>query len=464
MKKRTKLIIGLIAACAGCCILAACSSDNSPYNEFAMPTVHYDPNGGQFASTDYVTMTDAYPVEQAMSGILLIEPGDDKRGEKVWELSAVSRSGYFLAGWYRERSLRTDEAGNPLDEDGNLCSVSHKDQGYVYSGRWNFDTDLFTVSSDWQYVEGEYTMTLYAAWIPEFSYEFYQETEDGWELYSSYPFNPINLPGDLAISLPSLDAEGVAMQYSASFPQADGKTFVAAYTDADKTEAAEDTFYHLGEVDLEHGVSVNGITKCYTTWKDGVWFNISTAEQFIANSRTDGCYEILADLDFTDLTWSAGLARGSFTGQIVGNGHSFSNISVMQTEVTQTYGGLFGRIAAEAVIKNVSFQNVTYVLASGSRVTPSNFGLFAGELALNATVENVSVTGTLQIGNIYRTADYATYNIGELIGNSTSREIDGITYSITVERYEQGFKDSSVQLEFAVDETTGQVEIKIREG
>lgn len=463
MKKRTKLIIGLIAASAGCCIMAACSTDNSPYGDFNMPTVHFDPNGGQFASTDYVTMTDAYPYEQAVKGVKLLEPGDEVRGEKVWELSAISRSGYFLAGWYKERALRTDENGNPLDEDGNLCSVSGKEQGYSYSGRWDFENDLFTVKNDWQYAEGEYTLTLYAAWIPDFSYAFYEETENGWAFYNTYSFNPMNTPEDMAIGVPSLDGDGVAMEYSTKFPQSSGKTFTAAYADADKTEACGEVFSHRGVVDLEHGVSVNGITACYTTWKAGVWFNIYTAEQFLDKVRTDGCYDIKADLDFTELSWSAGLARGSFTGQIVGNGHVFSNISVMQTEVAQTYGGLFGRIAAEAVIKDVSFLNVTYILAVGSRLNPSSFGLFAGELAPNATVENVNVTGTLQIGNIYRTADYGTYNIGELIGNSTTREIEGITYSITCGRYEEGFPEGVTKLNFIVDETTGQISIQVVE-
>ena len=468
MKRRTKLIIGLITASLGCCVMAACSTDDSPYGEMNMPTVHYDSNGGQFLGSSFVTITDAYPLEQAQAGVKLVEPGDAIRGDKGAPISSVSRSGYFLAGWYQTRDLRVDGNGNPLDEDGNLCSVSGKEQGYIYSDRWDFEEDVWTVKSDWQYAQGEYDLTLYAAWIPNFSYEFYEETENGWKLYGAYSFNPNNTPEDKEIPIPSLDEEGVSMQYSETFPQSSGKTFVAAYTDEEKGQEVK-TYTHDGYVDEEKGVAVNRVVKCYTTWKAGVWFNIYTAKQFYDNSQLNGCYDIKADLDFqtdseTDsVGWSLALASSTFTGQIIGNGHKFTNIKVQQSNASQNYGGLFGRIADEVVIKDATFENVTYILGAGSRLNPSNFGLFAGFLATGATVENVTVTGTLQIGNIYRTADYATYNIGELIGNSTSRQVKGITHTVAVERYEEAFENTVTVLDFTVDETTGQVGITVRD-
>lgn len=462
MKKRTKLIIGLVVACAGSCIFAACSADNSPYNEFhekgASVSVHYDPNGGQFNSTEFVTLTDVYPLAQAQKGVVLLEPGIEERGDAdVRSLSTISRSGYFLAGWYRERSLRTDGNGNALDEDGNLCSESGKAQGYTYAGRWDFEhNEVFQVGSDWEYVEGEYALTLYAAWIPNFSYAFYEETENGWSQYGTYTFNPILTAEYKTMSLPALDEEGVAMDYGSVFAQAAGKTFVAAYADAEKTQACEGTFTHLGEIDYEHGVSVNGITACYTTWRDGVWYNIYQVSQFIEHSDINGCYNIYADLDFTDETWYTGFSRNTFTGQIIGNGHTFRNIGITQTDVTQTYGGLFGRISAEAVFKDISFENVSYTLKAGSRINPSSFGLFAGEISNDATMENVSVSGTFYIGsNLYRPASgFNSYNIGILSGNLVK---NSIVYDIACELYEDTRQGNT----FELDETTGEITISL---
>lgn len=473
MKKKTKVIIGLAALCVGCCTFAACSASGrtSPYpdlngNGYSV-SVHYDPNGGQFSSTDYVSLTDVYPLALVEKGIVLVEPGSasrtapedsSKTSADIRSLSSVSRSNYFLAGWYRERSLRTDEDGNPIDEDGNLCSESGKAQGYIYSGRWNFEENeilsLESLGSDWEYSKGEYALTLYAAWIPNFTYAYYEQTEDGWTNYATYSFNPENTESDMTISLPQLDDDGVAMVYSTAFPQATGKTFLSAYTDQAMTEECEETISHLGEVDYEHGVSVNGITKCYTTWKDGVWYNIYTAQQFIANTRLDGCYEIFDDLDFTGLTWKSNLSSGTFTGQIIGYRHKLENITIVQSDVAQSYGGLFGRIGAAAVIKDVSFVNVSYTLKSGSRITPCSFGLFTGELSASASIENVSVSGTFSIGTALYTPlqGYNVYNVGILSGNL---ETKGIEYDIKCETYQ----DTLSMNGFTLNEETGEITI-----
>lgn len=433
MRKKTKLIIGLTVACAGCCLLAACSSADGPYAEYNQDgsgvSVRYDANGGQFANRDGVVLVDVYPTAIAKKGVSLLEPGSsDRKGDNIAN-SRASRSGYFLAGWYRERTPRTDDAGNALDDEGNLCSESGKAQGYVYSGLWDFEKDKLTVDSDYTYTEGEYTLTLYAAWVPYFTYTVYGETEDSnWEVVGTYVFNPTLITSPV-LAVPAWNEDTGAMDYG-DFPQSSGKTFVAAYADPDKQNAVTEAFVHDGYVDYETGVAVGLNVDCYSEWKDGLWYKISTADQFVNNSRIDGCYEILNDLDFTDKSWNAGFSSGSsaFTGKIIGNGHTFSNISVSQTNNSQTYGGLFGRIGADAVIENVSFENVIYTLNAASRIRGASFGLFSGNLSELATIENVSVKGTLQIGNVF--ASYDGYSVGLLSGNLVTAQI---TYEIDCE-------------------------------
>ncbi len=435
MKKKTKLIIGLIVACAGCCALGACSSAKGPYRDYNQNgsgvSVRFDPNGGQFAGRDGVTLVDVYPTAVAQKGVKLLEPGSSDRDTSSGSNNAVNstatKSGYFLAGWYRERTPRTDASGNALDEKGVLCSESGNAQGYVYSGLWDFQDDKLTVASDYAYTEGEYTLTLYAAWIPYFTYTVYEETDKGWESVGIYEFNPNLTAAELHV--PVWNEETGAMDYG-EFPQAQNKTFTAAYSDPEKKNPVAEKLEHDGYVDFEKGVAVGLNVDCYADWKDGLWYKIKTAQQFVANSRINGCYEILADLDFKDLVWNAGLSGGSseFSGQIIGNGHTLSNITVAQTSNSQIYGGLFGRIGATAVIENVTFKDVIYTLNAASRMGGSRFGLFSGNLNESAKIENVSVSGVLQIGNVF--VPYDKYSVGLLTGNLVT---SGIRYDIECE-------------------------------
>lgn len=419
MIKKTKLIIACAFACLGCGILGACAGSD-PYERLGGYRVRFEANGGVFAGTPDTTLVDVYATENVEKGVKLIEPGSSVRGSGR-ESSTVSRENYFCVGWYRNKELRTDENGNALDAYGELCSVSGLEQSYVYSGRWNFNSDVFGLED---VTEGDYNFVLYAAWIPVFSYEIYDDSE---ELVGEVTFNPLTSSGELA--LPDYSEDTGAMVYG-NFPESSGKTFEALYSDAAMSEEwTEDTVVHSGTLDYETGVAENIVNKFYARYKDGVWFKISTAKQFISNSRADGCYEILADLDFENLGWA--LATASFSGRIIGNNHTFSNITVMQSNYNQTNGGLFGKIDSTAVFTDVSFENIVYTLNAASRMNGASFGTFAGAIASEAAFENVSVQGTLQIGNVFysETTGYP-YDVGLLSGNL---ETGGIDYEIGCE-------------------------------
>lgn len=440
MRKRTKIIIGLAVACAGTLVLGACSAGDNPYPSIDETgnkvSVRYDSNGGKFASTDNVSIVHNYPLDLALKGGLkLIEPGSDKLGaDKLY--TDISNSGYYLAGWYTNRQPRVSADGKPLDENGDLCEVSGKEQGYIYSGRWDFGKDTLDgyVKEGESYKAGEAVLTLYAGWVPDFTYTVYAQNGSEWAPYGTYSFSPA-AEADYLLGLPEWDAEGVAVEYG-KFPQADNKTFLKAYADEAMTQEYTQAIPHEGEIDLEKGIAVNGNKAVYTTWKDGVWFNIFTEDQFLANMRGNGCYDIKADLDFTEKTWPSGFSFGTFTGTILGNGHTFSNISVMQTDANnQLNGGLFGVIAESAKIENLSFENVTCTLNAGTRRRGGAFGLFAGELSERAEINNVSVQGKLLVGNAYISGgtNAGYYDVGLVTGNLVT---DGITFDVTCESAE----------------------------
>ena len=207
-----------------------------------------------------------------------------------------------------------------------------------------------------------------------------------------------------------------------------------------------------GEIDYEAGISNKNTFRIYTKWLEGNWFKIHTAKQFVQNSRIDGSYIICADLDFSGEIWNAGLSKGLFTGTILGNGYTFSNITVTQTDISQSRGGLFGAIDGSARIEDLSFESITYTLNVGSRITAPTFGLLAGTISETATITRVSVSGSLVISEeCYPSEDY---RIGLLSGNGITADIDlsGITVSVSPEGSDKIAilvnEDGSVELSF----------------
>ena len=429
MKRSNKLLCAATLLGATVSAFVACSDLwESPYASMDEAgytvSVRYDANGGVFAGTNDVYVVDVFNLNSEKTNaagkkeIALLEPDNALRKNNAFE---VSRPDYFLAGWYQNRSLRVDENGNALDDYGKLCSESGKPQGYVYSDRWDFDHDRMEIDPNGSYTSATNTMTLYAAWIPYYTYEFY--TVDGNGNVSATPYKTVQM---LDLIIPQWN-ESTGKLDMKSFPKASGEvTLDKVYADAALTQEITDRIG--GEIDYEKGIASVDTIKIYTTWREGEWFKIYNAKQFYDNSRVNGCYEIMADLDFSNQSWSRTLASGEFRGQIIGNGHKISGVTVTQTDTRQTFGGLFGSIAATAQIHNLTFENITYKLDAGTiQNNDPAFGLLAGAILDGATLDGVTVSGTLQIN-----ADCvpnAKYQIGLLCGAGTYAGIDvaGIT-------------------------------------
>ena len=389
-------------------------------------SVRYDANGGSFAgSPNEVYIVDVFnPADYQANGagnaeIPLIAPDDPIRKDSAF---AVSNTGHFLAGWYTERTPRVNASGEPLDEYGQLTSVSGRAQGYVYSGKWDFASDRLEVSASDSHGSAENQVTLYAAWVPYFNFEFYAQNSDG-------TFSLMETKQLIEIALPEWNLTTGKMDMK-EFPARDGMTFEAAYLDETMTTPADGAV--RGEVDYEHGtVSADGTIRIYTTWKEGTWFRISTPKQFYDNARLGGSYMIEADLDFTGALWPTAMSTGEFTGTIEGNGHTISGVTVLQGDNSKINGGLFGVLGATSSISDIRFETITYRIVAGSRMQAPNYGLLAGTVHDGAVLSNVTLTGTIEIGkDCYRPNDY---NIGLLCGAGTVEGIDMSGITVTVE-------------------------------
>lgn len=450
MKKKPILLLSLAATACAVVGLASCGvNEAAVMQQKDAISICFDCNGGSFANTKDVTFYDVIPLKNfsTVDGekkITLVAPGDGARGDKGKELSMPSYTGYFLAGWYEERIPRVDANGNPLDEDGNLTSVSNKPQGYSYADKWDFDSDQVVLDASKEYTAETSIITLYAAWIPNFSYQFmtpksYEDdgvTVKEWEEKSVTAFNP--LVQDNTLKMPTVD-EKTGGYKNNSFPTIFNKTFECAYADAELTELWTETTTHNGYVDEATGTAVQPRQTVYTLWKEGTWYEISNVAQFNVSASAVGYYELKANLDYTGQFWPYALSSTRFNGAIYGNGFTISNVSIEQSQISDIYGGLFGALGEKAVLENITFENVTYTLKTGSRMPDAKFGLLAGENN-STSLTGVSVTGSLKISDeLYDNAkdgvSYANYSIGLLFALDLTSGANTITQTITHEVY-----------------------------
>ena len=422
MNNKIKYLLFTVMLLIAVCFVASCSQWDTPYDsldeEGYTVSVRFDANGGIFAGTEDVYIVDVFNTN-GKSEISLLAPNDPKRGTGAFE---ISKTKSIFVGWYTERQLRVDENGNPLDAYGVLTSVSGREQGYTYSGKWDFDKSTFKIDPNKEYNSEENALTLYAAWVPSFVFDVYIENESG-------EFDLLMTKETLEIELPRWNDKTGKMDVK-SLPTVEGKTFKEASLTKDFTELVSGTVN--GGIDYETGtMQGEGKVEIYTRYMDGVWFKITTPKQFKDNSRLDGCYMIEADLDFTGIVWSSTLASDGFKGKIIGNGHKMSNITVNQGNTSVMRGGLFGGIDAGAEITGVTFENITFNMNAGSLKAGASFGLLAGTISNEAVLSDITVSGAFNISSkIYPDTDYS---LGILSGNIIDTGIDAssITCQVT---------------------------------
>ncbi len=480
MKRKTKLLIVLGAAMVGTFALGACAHADTTYSDFgesgANVIVTFERNGGLFAGDPNIAINDVYRYGDVEAGLKLLPPGDAARGKDAASRSTITRSGYQLIGWYTERQPRA-EGGKPVDDYGELCEVSGREQGYTYSGLWEFGSRALTLQDLTPQEETwgtTYRLTLYAAWTPNFSYDFYRQEEGKWVYYGSAT-RPTG--GDIAVpawneetgrldynNVPVYSTEemtysltGMYLDEALTKPLADNNMDDVTADNCSATVGATGTqvpaIPHGGSFDMQHGVGVDNVKRIYTTWRERVWYHIKTPQQFSSNLTSDGAYEILADLDFrptvedeegnvtvNEVSWSG--SNLSFGGVIVGNDHTIRNIAGNQENGTLTAGGVFASITEKAKIENVKFENISLTLVGTTRQGGS-YGLFAGTLSADADIEGVTVSGTLHLGDLIATSNFTNYEIGLLSGNLETCGISSDNINVVVDKVEDRYDETA---------------------
>lgn len=410
MKLKIKALFIAVLSLATVALFAGCSAEKTPYeknnDENYTVSVKFDANGGMF-TTNTSVIVDSYNVDELKKGsdgnaeVALLEPSDSKRGNDAF---TAAKNGYFLAGWYKERTEIKDEDGKT---------------SYTYSGKWDFEKDLLEVDAKGEYKSEEPVLTLYAAWVPLFEIEFY--STDSEEYMESLAFDPTDAKD---ILVPKWDEKTGAVELY-QFPERKGFTFDKVYYDEECKQLVDtESIKHPGVVDYETGTAEDPVLKLYVEWREGEWYRIYNAEQFVENASLSGNYEIFADLDFADEIWPTSFMYGNFSGQIIGNGHTLKNISLTQTNNSKVNAGLFGNLTEKAELSDITFENVNFTIKAGTRVVGTSYGLFAGTVSKDAILHKINIlNSTLSIdSSCYFGA--SDYSIGLVCGMGDSGVVD----------------------------------------
>ena len=379
MSKRITVLTALLLALMTVLLLTSCSAWETPYEKRGREgynvSVRFDANGGAFGSiegetymVDLFRLADGKDTADGKKAFSLLSPDDQKRGNN--NAFTVSRANHLLAGWYTREETGAGTDGQPT---------------YEYT-KWDFAADRVVVDPDGSYSGSESVLTLYAMWIPEFTFEIYAKNQSG-------VFEKISEVKKTSLSLPSWK-EGKAKIDMNGFPERTGYTFLAAYTDEAMQNKITDSSI-TGDVDatLDGG---DRTVKLYTEWYEGKYVKVFSAKDFKDNAAFDAHFYLQNDIDFENTLWPSNFTTGEFKGKIEGNGFAIKNVTATQTDAKKRVGGIFGEIADTAVMTDVRFENITYTLKVGS-LYDATFGLFAGNIEDGATFTGVSVSGTLVI-------------------------------------------------------------------
>ena len=432
-KKRIPLCLLLLITVL---LFAGCGEEN-PYavnnSENFTVSIRFDANGGSFTTTDTRAITDSYNIAnmavnaEGKVEIPLLDPSDKTRKDAC----TAAKDGYFLAGWYTQRTENADGT-------------------YTYSDAWDFTSDRVQVDPNGQYSAEEPVLTLYAGWAPEFTVEYYDRADN--TLIGTYKFSPAS---GMDVQIPEWDEETGALEMY-KVPKRAGYTLQTISYDQEGLQIVDTpTITHPAVLDIASATVTNGTLKLYTSWKEGEWYRITSAQQFAKNFNPQGCYDILADLDFADVTWPTALMHGNFTGKINGNGHTISNVTLLQTDNSRLHTGLFGNLTEGAVVQDLTFDHVTLTIKGGARVAGASFGLLAGTISSDAQVTSVAVTESQLLIHSRCYFAFEDYVIGLLCGTgNVEADPSGITCVATGDNPEKvniTVNDSMVNLEFVTE-------------
>lgn len=266
----------------------------------------------------------------------------------------IVKNGYSIEGWY---AVKTGEGADA-----------------TYSEKWDFSADTITS-------EG---VTLYAKWVKDIRYTYnvcYLNDKQEKIVLGEY----------------TVEEGGVFKdKFKYAEKRTDGIYTPIGYYDKD-AKPWDDSFTHPGG-DESLAIDV------YVHYVEGRFSIVSSAKELKAAIK--GNIYLNADIDMQGET----LSFGNYAYKFYGNGHEVKNFTInydpgkdgLREDIDATGSGkclyvtLFGE-ATDAVIEEVTFSNVKVNVSTTFKQTSKIYVLPIATKLSNATISNVSFSGTYEI-------------------------------------------------------------------
>lgn len=314
-RKREKTALTVIIALLVCVgIMGGCSGGQERKQNTA---VIYDPNGGIYRSC-VLPFTHYYEVPEGTTR-LIYSPTSLSNQE-------VTRAGYDFEGWYTG-SKQNDEV--------------------VFDREWNFETDTITSAG----------VTLYARWKKQGTYTYSI-------CYTDETTGEAVVLGQYSVAA----GDRFTDDYNNYADTRTGYTAIPGFYDEEGNPW--DSSFQMPET--EEGV---GDVKIFVKYIEGVYAMVGNVSQLNTAINQNRNIYLTADIDFKGDTFGGFGANGMFTRTLMGNGFTIKNF-VFETYFVDkdedindrdSYRmSLFGNTRG-AVIENVNFSGVTFVIDAGKR-------------------------------------------------------------------------------------------------
>lgn len=380
MIKRYKLILILsfMIVAAVCLVTAGCKLNES-YEDFLN-------KNGLTASVTYILNEGEFNNHSQVKEI------NYKAGSKPYNMtqgaplsgssSVAQRNGYTFLGWFEvvlnDEGLPLYEDNTPFDKEAGFEEgkvVQTKDVQFDFSKPMEEGQHLF-VCARWQ-INSKLVIKLITEGYDVLKTED-KEYRTGDVIREE--FIPSNGIGDLGSSVFS----------------ADGYSFISFYED--ETGALDKRFTGWPVQAAEDG----GNVVIYAKYFEGDWVVLENASNISALFNSGGGrrnYYMLNDLDCSSLSARnlTNINNTGFYGQFIGNGFKISNLKVQALNMKGLMkASLFGDIQENAVIKDVTFENITANYSVFSKQDVNVFFMFTAK-SETAKFENVVFGGQMNV-------------------------------------------------------------------
>ncbi len=336
---------------------------------------------------------------------LLVLPGSFDNGAAG---SIPKKEGYTLNGYYVAQ----------LDAGGNVQKDASENP--VLLRQWNFQTDKVTED-----------MTLVANWYQNYTltvkYGENYEQEETIVIKQDENGTPTPLTG---LTIKNYEIVNIFESEAEALAYKNEKT-------GDENRITFDAPNYYTPSKLTQAKDGNEAVLTQTIWAntlEGNWTLVRNKNDFSLNVGTN--LYLMANLDYEGEKLALPTSYG---GKFEGNGYTISNFKIEQEQGNRTANefGLFRKVEATAQIRNVTFQNMTYV---GEITVPFNtvkektyhIGVFAGTVVDGAKVENVTFSGGTFTLN-YKIVETAENTLViDAFAGAKPNDFDQTTFSSTV--------------------------------